>query len=727
MEPSPRPLLLTAPLLAVVLMLFILLMSNLIPAQTSQWTLLSVAVYFAVMVPMLSVYISRSIRASRLKKDLSTFSSGLLDTVQNVSDLPYFLLDPADGGTVKMMSSAMRRLIDIRSWTHNFPLSDLSTTSARHIFASAVCSREDMLNSFRNDYARLFPDEPDPEKELSEAERQNDDFANALRAAGKDPRMGLPISSSRFLMHATPLRANERPYCLVWLDDMTDYVNRFAKDEREYPIIAYIYLDNLEELAQYVGVTARSASSKIEEELNKWATEIDGLLREYDTDRYLLVFPKEKLQGLLDSGFDILERVHALELGDKSVPATISIGLASTVGSLPDRSRDALFALDMALQRGGDQAVLRAPADDGGTRYFGGRNKSMEKDISRSLRVTSQVLCQRIRTAENILIMGHKNPDYDALASCIGVARMAMCVKGSPDSIHIVSDMGNPEFNQFREALSGLHEYDNIFIASDASTEFIRPDTLLIVCDVNNVNITESRDLIPAATWVVFIDHHTRQAEFNFTPVIEMIQPQASSASELVACMLMQSPYYDKLTKEEATLLLAGIMLDTKNFVNSTGWQTFEAAQYLYTRNAHTDKARAYFRETMDDIVVSGQFDRLSRTYRGCIAVTWQVFRRQLNSADKIAASKAADKLLTADNIRASFAIVYADNGVVISGRSSDPTINVGTILRDLGGGGHFDSAGTQLPRTSVGDVAAQLRTAIDKYMDGTRATKTNS
>lgn len=714
-EPSALPLLIASLSLAVIFMLLVALLTALIPAQAGSWPILAVGSYFVILLPFVLVYFIRWRKSTLLKKELFLNNPSLTDTIQTVSDLPYFLLDPTDNGTVKMMSNALRRMIDVKGWTHNFPLSDLTLVSAKHIFARAVCSRADMKNAFSPDYARMFPDDKDPAAELSKETPPDSPFARALVAAGNDPDMGITIGARMFLMHATPLRAHDRTYCLVWLDDMTDYALLFAKDEREYPIIAYILLDNLEELAQYVGVNTRTASNKIEELLNAWATDMNGLIREYDNDRYLLIFPQEKLKDCIDDGFSILEKVKSIELGDKSVPPTISIGAASTLGSLKDRHRDASAALDMALQRGGDQVALKTPE---GTRYFGGRSKSMERDISRDLRVTSAVLCNIIDEADNILITGHKNPDYDAIASCIGIARLAMCVKGSPSNIHIVSDLKNREFNQFKEVLASYHEYDNMFISAGAAIDQIRTNTLLIICDVNNVKITEGNDLIGSATSIAIIDHHTRQAEFDFKPVIEMIQPQASSASELVACMLMQSPYYDKLTKEEATLLLAGIMLDTKNFVNSTGWQTFEAAQYLYTRNAHTDRAHTFFRESLADVVTSSEFGRVVRVYRNCIGITYISLSRPLESGDKISASKAADRLLTVEGIRASFAIVCTETGTIISGRSSDPTINVGNILRELGGGGHFDSAGTQLSKTTVGKAAEQLRTAIDNYMD---------
>ena len=714
-EPSALPLLITSLALAVVLLLLVALLTALIPGEAGRWPVMAVGVYFVVLIPFLLVYFIRHRKAVQLKKELFLNNPSLTDTIQTVSDLPYFLLDPADNGSVKMMSNALRRMIDVKGWTHNFPLSDLTVVSAKHIFASAVCSRPDMKDAFSPDYARIFPEDKNPSDELSKEKSADTPFARALSAAGVDPDMGIEIGDRKFLMHATPLRAHGRTYCLVWLDDMTDYVLLWAKDEREYPVIAYILLDNLEELAQYVGVNTRTASNKIEELLNRWATKMDGLIREYDNDRYLLIFPQEKLKECIADGFSILEEVKSVELGDKSIPPTISIGAASTQGSLKDRHRDASSALDMALQRGGDQVAVKTPE---GTLYFGGRSKSMERDISRDLRVTSAVLCNLISESDNILIAGHKNPDYDAIASCIGVARLALCVKGSPSNIHIVSDLKNREFNQFREMLTSYHEYDNMFISADAALDQIRTNTLLIICDVNNVKIIEGSDLIPSATSIAIIDHHTRQAEFDFKPVIEMIQPQASSASELVACMLMQSPYYDKLTKEEATLLLAGIMLDTKNFVNSTGWQTFEAAQYLYTRNAHTDRAHTFFRESLSDMVTASEFGRVVRIYRNCIGITYISLARPLDSGDKISASKAADKLLTVEGIRASFAIVCTETGTIISGRSSDPTINVGSILRELGGGGHFDSAGTQLSKTTVGKAAEQLRTAIDHYMD---------
>lgn len=715
--PDARPVLLTSVIFAVFLLLAALILIVILPKQASTIAAVALVLYLLVIGPFFGVYLIRRYRQNNMVRETFLTSSSIANVLHTVSDVPYFLLDPSDDGSVKLLNGELRRLIGTRTWTHNFPLRDLCYASARHICASAVCSRADILESFRDDYFQLFPGAASPEDEVktgfAEPKDSRRNLQKAFFYAGWDQNMSMTIGQRNYLMHATPLKAHNRLYCLVWLDDVTEFVSLWTKNDREFPVLSYIVLDNLEELAQYVGINARAAANKIEVILSDWAAELHGILREYERDKYLLLFPKEYLENCIKSEFDILSRVQKTGVGDETQAVTVSIGMAATGANLQERERDARSALELALQRGGGQVVLRTKA---GTLYFGGFTKPIEKSSATDMRVAGIELLRRIRQASNILIMGHRNPDYDAIASSIGMARLCMCANGGrSDNLRIVSDLSSRDLGLCVQQLTSFPEYDHLFISRDEAQEEVRTDTLLIICDVNNIPISEAPFLVDSVRNIAIIDHHTKAAEFKFKPNPEVILPEASSASELVASIFMQCPYTDMLRKEEANLLLAGIMLDTKNFVMSTSWQTLEVVQYLYKCNAHTSVANNLFNQSLNEIVVSGQLEQNARQYRGKYVLTWAQFPRELKPEDRVLAAKASDKLLSTQDALATFAIIQTTTGAVISGRSKG-TVSVKLILEKLGGGGHFDQAGAQMRESELGKTASAVKDAIDQY-----------
>ena len=288
--------------------------------------------------------------------------------------------------------------------------------------------------------------------------------------------------------------------------------------------------------------------------------------------------------------------------------------------------------------------------------------------------------------------------------------------------VHIVTDLTGETFRICSEHLSPLPEYRDVFIDKSKAQGLVTPDTLLIITDVNNPVIFEAPALIGAipardgVTSIAVIDHHRLVAALPFVPFLHYIETTKSSASEIVSEILEQSPYAGTLHKEEANLLLAGIMLDTHNFTRSAGAQTFEVAYYLYSRNAHTDTAREFFNEKFEELQVASDFDAHTRIYADIFAVTWLSEDHIPAPEDRIAASKAADKLLSIQGVEASFALAIVGKNVVISGRSKG-SINVQLILEKLEGGGHFDMAGAQVEDATVPEVYEMLKEAIDEYM----------
>lgn len=501
----------------------------------------------------------------------------------------------------------------------------------------------------------------------------------------------------------------ENDYFMVVLYEITKLIETQAQLDKQKTAVAYIVLDNLEELAQYVRVSFRSAANEIEVILKNWAREVGGMLREYERDKYIFIFSQEQLQSCIDNQFSILEEIRNVRLGDNSMPVTVSMGIATTGATLADRERDAAAALDLALQRGGDQVALRR---NDGVAYFGGRTKTAKKRTKVRARVISAQLCARIVESKNVLIMGHRNPDFDSVGACIGLARLCMfCGVSAKVIINRDCDV----FRILASRLTAYEEYADMFIDANTGLDLIGSTTLLIAADTNNFVISEAPEVANNVSKIAIIDHHRQVGEFDFDPVLNYIDPSASSACELVAEILEQSLPEGSLLKEEANAMLTGIMLDTNRFTKDTGSRTFAAALYLQSEGANTEIARHNFEDDIKDFMAEASFSRDIEIYRERMAITRS--RGTGNPmVDRIAASKAADKLLAVRQVDASFALVEAGSTIHISARSNG-TINVQLILEKLKGGGHFDAAGAQVQESTMDQATALLTAAIDEIV----------
>ena len=496
-------------------------------------------------------------------------------------------------------------------------------------------------------------------------------------------------------------------YYLVTFTDYTEYAHLLAKTEAEAPVVAHIVLDNLTEIAEYVRVNYRSAANEIEEILKKFADEMHGFIREYNRDKYIMVFSKEKYKECAENKFDILETVRNVRLGDSSVPVTISMGISLVGNTFEEKEKNAFSALEFALQRGGDQVAVKTEED---VIFFGGKTKGVQKKSGSFARVFATQLSSYIANAGNVLIMGHSNPDFDAIGACVGIARLCMFCGLSP---RIVMNTLSKNFRACTEKLLMLEDYKNVFISPEAGLDMIQSDTLLIIVDANNFNILESADIANNVSDFIVIDHHRKVAEFDTEPLLALIDPSASSASEMITGILEQCLPSDALYKEEANLLLSGIMVDTKNFTKTTGTKTFSAAMYLRGVGANSEIAGTYFFEDFDNFMSEAKFNSNVTMYLDRIAIT------ESNGSDpdfdRIAAAKAADKLLTVRGVDASFALVTINDKIHISARSNGK-INVQLILEKMGGGGHFDSAAAAILGTDMKSVLYRLKDAIDEY-----------
>ncbi|MBQ8345124.1 MAG: DHH family phosphoesterase, partial [Clostridia bacterium] len=556
-----------------------------------------------------------------------------------------------------------------------------------------------------------------PEKLIHRSEYvpvSTEEETDATDAHSEAPRF--PVGTHQYHVDCHPVRTRNHPYYLLVFYDVTDYEELYALHRAEHPIVAYVVLDNLDEIAQYIKVSYQDEAGQAGKFLKEWADSMGGILREYEKNKYILFFNRQALRTCINNKFEILDEIRQIRIGSDSIPVTVSIGVSALGDSLAAREHDSLVALDMALQRGGDQVVVKM---DTGVFYFGGKTKTLQKRSRSSARVNATRLCSLMSSASNIIVMGHSNPDFDSIGACIGIAALANHLG---KDIKIVADTECDSFQACTSRLIELATYKDIFIDGATGLEVSNADTLLIVVDANNFAILEEPELARMAFHVAVIDHHIQKEEFQNEPVLCYIDPSASSTCELISELLEQTLPAGVLRSEEANLLMAGIMVDTKNFTRTVGTRTFSAALYLRDAGARTEYARTFFEEPFEDYRAEALFGTEAKLYRDSIAITALPEGKE---GGRIAAAKAADKLLSVRQVCAAFALVSVGNAVHISARS-DGSINVQLILERIGGGGLFDVAGAALKDSSVEAAEERLKQAIDDYFEAAKQSEGN-
>ena len=494
----------------------------------------------------------------------------------------------------------------------------------------------------------------------------------------------------------------------VWNDrtKLRALQKRIADEET---IIAYIMIDNLDELMQFVQEKYRSASAEVEAILKKWADSVGGILKEYERDKFIFMFEARYLDEFIEKKFEILDRIREVRIGEGSMPVTVSIGISRQHGRLADKDRDAHASLDLALQRGGDQVVVKNAHN---TEFYGGRTKTVQKRTKVRARVIANELTMHMAKSPNVLIMGHRNPDFDSIGACVGIARLAMFCGVK---VNIVVNQNDPSIKAATARVAALPEYSDIFVDNLIGQDMIHSDTLLVIVDVNNPEQFAAPDIADNVDKIVIIDHHRKTGDYKRRPVITYIEPSASSACELISEILEQALPIGGLHREEADVLYAGMLLDTKQFSRNTGVRTFSAALYLRSEGANPAEVQYFFKAGLDDFMREARFAMNVVTYR-------QIFAIAMSDADgtppdRIAAAKAADKLLGVSGVMASFALVNIDGSIHISARSAG-NVNVQLILEKIGGGGYYEAAGALLKNVSMTAALQSLKGAIDEYMN---------
>ncbi len=531
---------------------------------------------------------------------------------------------------------------------------------------------------------------------------------NSLLSVEENKRVR--IGERIYSFDAVATSSEDGNYVFIILTDCTELVDLEKKYYDERVAVALVTLDNIEEVMQYFHANFRDAVAGVDEMLRHWADSHGGIIKSYDNDKYIMFFDSEHVTEFVENRFEILDRIRSIHIGD-GISVTISMGVSHIAGTLAERQSAAQAALDLALQRGGDQAVYKTETD---VQYYGGRTKAAYKRTNVKAQLVARQLYSLIGRADNVIIMGHSFGDFDSIGSCVGMARI--CMSCGVQDILIAVDDTNQNIKYSFEKARELSDYQTLFVSEKEALEQMTQNTLLIVCDVNNLKHTEYPALVDSAKQVAIVDHHIQTREFPPKVRLAYIEPSASSASELITELIEYGLTNVHLRKEEAELLLAGILLDTKHFTRNTGTRTFAAARYLRGEGADPAEAEELFRVDADTFYKEARFISEMEIYRGNIAIS--CIESGTDPSYRVVAAQAADKMLSINRVEAAFALVRIENTTYISARSSG-TINVQRILEAEGlkGGGHFDVAGAQVANETVKSVRTILQDSIDAFL----------
>jgi c-di-AMP phosphodiesterase-like protein len=503
-------------------------------------------------------------------------------------------------------------------------------------------------------------------------------------------------------------RRNKVIFIVYW-QDITEEQRIKALYQARKIVIAHIVVDNYDEVLANTESTKRPAvQAEIESRIAHWASGIHAGWIKYERDKYMAVFEEQELAGLRQKKFELLDQVRDIKAGN-TIPVTLSIGVGYDAETPALINSSALSAMELALGRGGDQAVVKQ-----GTKlyFYGGRSQGVEKRTKVKSRVIANALRELMEQSDKVLIMSHEDPDLDSIGSALGIYR---CARFIGKNARIVLDKSNASVDSLIKRLEAEEIYEGLFIRRDDALDRIDKDTLLVVVDTHRPSFTEAPELLERAERIVVFDHHRRGAESIENATLTYLEPFASSASELITEIVQ---YFDdriRLEPLEADALLAGITMDTKNFIFKTGVRTFEAASYLRRAGADPTAVRQLFQDDMET------FSSRAETISNARLIFPGVAISQCPPDTKhpqLIAAQAADTLLNIKGIHSSVVLCSTSEGVMISGRSLG-NLNMQVILEKLGGGGHLTMAGAQLHNITMEEAEKMVIQAIEEYLEG--------
>lgn len=568
-------------------------------------------------------------------------------------------------------------------------------------FSEIVDGREKFIQKVIPELNKgIFPkdDETRSELEITYKER---DYQVELR------RISLEGFSESERMLQIP---KEKEYFIaLYMRDVTELNSYIRENEDQRLIAGLIYIDNYDEVMESVEEVRQSLLvALIDRKINKYINDVDGIVKKLENDKYFFVVKKESYRKFEADRFSLLEEVKQVNIGNAR-SATLSIGLGLNTATYALSYNYARMAIDLALARGGDQAVIK---DCKGITYFGGKKEQTAKNTRVKARVKAEALREFIVAKDQVIVMGHKILDPDSFGACMGIYRAAVALgKKAHIVINDVSTSIKPLYDEI--AQSSVYGKD-IFLTSGEALDYISDSAMVVVVDTNKPQMTECPELLKRSKTIAVLDHHRQSSTVIDNAVLSYIEPYSSSTCEMVAEVLQYIVDDIKVPSIEADCLYAGIMIDTRNFMNRTGVRTFEAAAYLRRCGADITRVRKMFRDDMESYRAKAEAMRMAEVYREQYAIA--ECPSDIASPTVLAA-QTANELLDINGIKASFVLTVYDGRIFLSARSIDE-VNVQIIAEKLGGGGHINSAGAQFEHTNVKEAIEALKVTIDQMIE---------
>ena len=498
-------------------------------------------------------------------------------------------------------------------------------------------------------------------------------------------------------------------FVAVSLRDVTELNAYIRENEDQRMIAGLIYIDNYDEVMESVEEVRQSLLvALIDRKINKYIGDVDGIVKKMEKDKYFIVLKKESYKKIAEDKFSLLEEVKQVNIGNAR-SATLSIGLGLNTATYALSYQYARVAIDLALARGGDQAVIK---DCNGITYFGGKKEQTAKNTRVKARVKAEALREFIVTKDQVMVMGHKIADPDSFGACMGIYRAAVSLeKKAHIVVNTVTESVRPLYAEIVE--SPAYE-DDIFLTSEQALDYISDNTMVIVVDTNKPQMTECPELLRRSKMIAVLDHHRQGSNIIENAVLSYVEPYSSSTCEMVAEVLQYIVDDIKFPSVEADCLYAGIMIDTRNFMNRTGVRTFEAAAFLRRCGADITRVRKMFRDDMASYRAKAEAVRMAEVYRKEFAIAECPSNIE---SPTVLAAQAANELLDISGIKASFVLTVYEGKIYMSARSIDE-VNVQIIAEKLGGGGHINSAGAQFDHTNMEEAIKALKETIDRMIE---------
>ena len=495
---------------------------------------------------------------------------------------------------------------------------------------------------------------------------------------------------------------------ILYFLDQTESIKLQNEYQDSKSCVGIIMIDNYEETMQQIDIDVRpQVIAEIEKLIYEWANQAEGIVVKSDRDRFVYLFEQRYLEKIKENKFNILDTIKDINISGR-VQLTLSIAISNEGSTDKEKYQSALNTMDVVLGRGGDQAAIR---ENGKYQFFGGRAEEVEKRTKVKARIVAHALEELIKENDKVLIMGHTNPDIDALGSAIGMYRLATNLG---KEAYIVANTNTMALGLVKQSLDEENIYNDVIINKEIAEEKITEKILLIIVDTHKASYVEAPELLEKTNQIAIIDHHRRSPDFIAKSILTFHEVYASSAAELVTELLQYTSQPIELSKIEAETLYAGIMMDTKNFTFKTGVRTFEAAAYLRKCGVDIIRVKKWFQSDLDTYNKITEIIKTTEIINDSIGIA--IYDKEDKEANIICA-KSADELLTIGNITASFVLGNDGGKVTVSGRSIGD-INVQVILEKMGGGGHITLAGAQVEGKTIEEVKQELVQRINEYFE---------